>query len=199
MLSRDQEKALIRDCISGDKLSWDRFVSQYSKMVFSFIHGSLRGYGRANTPDLVDDLFQEVFLALMKDDFKKLSSFGWKNNASFSTWIKVVVGRLVSDHLKRYSNQQNKHEPLDETREADDDGRQVRLNKLDTEDRIDAMREQAKKLPASDRLLFRLLSEGMSAEDIAKYMMKSVEAIYMQKTRVLNKLRQELQKMNVSF
>ena len=210
MLTREQEEELIRGCISGHKPSWDQFVSQYSKMVYSYIHGALRGYGRVNTPELVDELYQEAFVALLKDDFRKLKSFGWKNNCSFSTWLKVVTGRLVLDYLKKYTNQTKGRDSLDDVTESEDVDKRTLLDKqedkqpspaeaLYDEEKIELVRKQVQKLSATDQLLFRLIYADTPVDDIAKHMNKSVEAIYMQKTRVLDKLRRELQKKNVSY
>lgn len=185
-------------------------MSQYSKMVYSYIHGSLRGYGRVTVPELVEELYQEVFVSLLKDDFKKLKSFGWKNNCSFSSWLKVVISRLVLDYLKKHSNREGKQNSLDDSIESEEGDKQTLLNKLEdkapsaveviyAEEKIDLVRKQVQKLPASDQLLFRLIYDDMPVEDIAKHMNKSVEAIYMQKTRVLDKLSQELQKKKVSY
>ncbi len=156
-------------------------------------------------------MFQEVFVALLKDDFKKLKSFGWKNNCSFSTWLKVVTGRLVLDFLKKDTNRTKGQDSLDESTDSDEEGsKRTLLNKLEDaqpsaaetiydEEKIALVREQVQKLSAPDQLLFRLICDGTPVEDIAKHMNKSAEAIYMQKTRVLDKLRQELQKKNVSY
>lgn len=216
-LTIGQEKELIGNCISGDKSSWDKFVSQYSKMVYSCIHGALRGYGRVNTPEFVDELFQEVFVALLKDDFKKLKSFGWKNGCSFSTWLKKVTGRLVQDYSKKETNRTKGQDTLDEPAYPEGSGKQTLGEKLPSRgkfrvskqptwmnllfkiDEIEIIRKLVQKLSASDQLLFRLIYNDVSVEDIAKHMNKSAEAVYMQKTRVLGKLRQELQKKNVSY
>jgi DNA-directed RNA polymerase specialized sigma24 family protein len=66
----DQEKALITACVNGDKAAWDEFVRQYSGLIYHTIRSTI-GLHRGEAPaDFAGDLFQEIFLSLIKDDFR---------------------------------------------------------------------------------------------------------------------------------
>lgn len=211
MLSRQQEQDLVKECLFGDKKAWDKFVSQYSKLIYSFIHKTLQRYSCQNNPDLVEELFQEVFLGLLKDNYSKLKSFGWKNECSISTWLGVVTGNLVLDSLRRDSRYSNKFESLDAAAESMDGEQSTILDRMsaDGSSILDDLhsRENLKildgfidKLSASDQLLFRLIyKDGLTLEEVAQHMHKSIDALYMHKKRVLDKLKIEFEKSNVRF
>src|SRR5262245_40231976 len=48
-------------------------------------------------PELADDLTHEVFLALFRDDGRKLRTFAGRGGCSFGGWLKVVSVRLAID------------------------------------------------------------------------------------------------------
>ena len=80
-----KEREFIRSCLRHDKAAWDEFVDRYSRLIFNYIYGVFRIKGVNFTPDTVEELFQEIFLSLLKDNFKKLRQFKGKNKASLAS------------------------------------------------------------------------------------------------------------------
>jgi DNA-directed RNA polymerase specialized sigma24 family protein len=72
---KDKERSLLAGCLSGDKAAWDAFVLEYSPLVYHTIKKTLTSYHVEPRSHLVDDLFQDVFVALLRDDFRKLRQF----------------------------------------------------------------------------------------------------------------------------
>lgn len=97
----EKEKTLLAGCIRGDKASWDAFVRQYSNLVYHTIRNIFVTYNAEGESDLVDDLFQEFFLAIVRDDFKKFRQFRGDKGCSFPTWIRLVARRLTVDFLRK--------------------------------------------------------------------------------------------------
>ena len=71
----EKEKTLLTACLRGEKAAWDEFVRQYSALVYHTIKRTFISYHAEPTPDRVDDIFQEVFLGLVKSDFSGLAGF----------------------------------------------------------------------------------------------------------------------------
>jgi len=90
-LARDSlPDALLR----GEKAAWDAFVRRYGGLVVA----AVRGVAMAQ-PE-VEDLTQEVFVRLCKDDFRLLRSYD-PERASLSTWITIVARSTARDGLRR--------------------------------------------------------------------------------------------------
>ena len=78
----------------GEKAAWDAFVRRYGGLVVA----AVRGVAMAQAE--VEDLTQEVFVRLCKDDFRLLRSYD-PARASLSTWITIVARSTARDGLRR--------------------------------------------------------------------------------------------------
>lgn len=78
----------------GDKEAWDGFVRRYAGLVAAAVRGLARDPGE------VEDLTQEVFLRLCKNDFRLLRSYD-PARAGLSTWITIVARSTARDALRR--------------------------------------------------------------------------------------------------
>ena len=90
-MARDSlPEALLR----GEKAAWDAFVRRYGGLVVAAVRGVAMGQ-----PE-VEDLTQDVFVRLCKDDFRLLRSYD-PTRASLSTWITIVARSTARDGLRR--------------------------------------------------------------------------------------------------
>ena len=79
----------------GDKGAWEAFVRRYAGLVAA----AVRGVAREATE--VEDLAQEVFLRLCRDDFRLLRSYD-PARAGLSTWITIVARSTARDAMRRH-------------------------------------------------------------------------------------------------
>ena len=80
--------------LRGEKAAWDAFVRRYGGLVVAAVRGVAIVHGE------VEDLTQEVFVRLCKDDFRLLRSYD-PVRASLSTWITIVARSTARDGLRR--------------------------------------------------------------------------------------------------
>jgi DNA-directed RNA polymerase specialized sigma24 family protein len=80
--------------VAGDKRSWDIFVRRYAALIVAAVRGVASYSGD------VEDLTQEVFVRLCKDQFRLLRSYD-ATRASLSTWITIVARSTARDALRR--------------------------------------------------------------------------------------------------
>ena len=80
--------------LRGEKTAWDAFVRRYGGLVVAAVRGVAMAHGD------VEDLAQEVFLRLCKDDFRLLRSYD-PARASLSTWLTIVARSTARDGLRR--------------------------------------------------------------------------------------------------
>jgi len=79
----------VQRCVKGDKLAWNAFVDKYSRLLYNYIYSVLKVKGRHLAEDNVNDLFQELFLSLSKDNFQKLKSFKGKNGCTLASCVRL--------------------------------------------------------------------------------------------------------------
>ena len=79
----------------GDKGAWEAFVRRYAGLVAAAVRGVAREAAE------IEDLAQEVFLRLCKDDFRLLRSYD-PARAGLSTWITIVARSTARDAMRRY-------------------------------------------------------------------------------------------------
>jgi RNA polymerase sigma factor (sigma-70 family) len=119
-LAREDElDALAR----GEKGAWDAFVRRYAGLVVA----AVRGVARDNTD--VEDLTQEVFVRLCRDDFRLLRSYD-PARAGLSTWLTIVARSTARDAMRRHRPVVVPIEAVPESRLAVDPVEPVRKLKL---------------------------------------------------------------------
>ncbi len=88
------DRTLADACRRGDRAAWDEFVSRYGK----FITFAVRRQLREANESLVNDVVQNVFMELLKDDRKAWHRYDPKYR--LTTWLGLVVLTQV-DHATR--------------------------------------------------------------------------------------------------
>ena len=94
--------------LRGEKAAWDAFVRRYGGLVVA----AVRGVAMAQAE--VEDLTQEVFVRLCRDDFRLLRNYD-PERASLSTWLTIVARSTARDGLRR---RRAETVPLDSVPEA---------------------------------------------------------------------------------
>jgi RNA polymerase sigma factor (sigma-70 family) len=107
----------------GEKGAWEGFVRRYAGLVVAAVRGVAREAAE------VEDLVQEVFLRLCRDDFRLLRTFD-PARARLSTWITIVARSTARDSLRRHRPVVVPIEAVPESRLAVDPVEPVRPLKL---------------------------------------------------------------------
>ncbi len=94
--------------VRGDKAAWDRFVGDYSGLILASVR---RVVGQLAD---VDDIAQDVFVRLCKDDYRLLKQFD-PSRAALSTWLTIISRSVAHDGIRR---KRGISQSLDETPEA---------------------------------------------------------------------------------
>jgi len=78
----------------GDSSAWHGFVRRYGGLIVAAVRGI------SPTPGDVEDLTQDVFVRLCKDQFRLLRSYD-PARAALSTWLTIVARSTARDALRR--------------------------------------------------------------------------------------------------
>ena len=176
--------------------AWDRLVVLYSPLIYQWCRGM--GISDQEMPDLFQDVFQSVARSIRS--FRRNVSGG-----TFRGWLRVVTRNKVNDHYRR-----SRHEP----RGAGGTEAQLRLSRLvdpvsnngepeysSEADDPDAQGELFRRALLLVRPRFqeqtwqafwRTSIEGKSTCEVATELSMTPGAVRVAKSRVLQRLRQEL-------
>ncbi|GAB6035635.1 hypothetical protein JCM15519_01940 [Fundidesulfovibrio butyratiphilus] len=94
------ERADLDAVLAGQKAAWDRYVENYAGIIYSVALRLLRMRTGVTDQDEARDITQDVFLKLVKDNFRLLATFD-PSRASMSTWLTVVTRSTAMDHLRK--------------------------------------------------------------------------------------------------
>jgi RNA polymerase sigma factor (sigma-70 family) len=185
----EKEKTLIAGCLRSEKAAWDSFVLQYSNLVYHTIKKTLSLHHAEPHADLVEDLYQEFFLSLLRDDYKKLRQFRGTQGCSLASWLRLLTARLTIDFLRKQAPTAGgvaramSHQSPDPAEPLLNEQQESLLN------------QAIQTLSPRDRILLDLCyRQALGSEEIARLLRTSVNAVYTQKNRVLEKIREVLRR-----
>lgn len=184
----------VQRCVNGDKKSWDEFIDRYSRLVYNYIHSTLalKGTNQFNR-DNVNDLFQEIFLSLVKDNFKKLRSFKAKNGCSLASWLRQIAINSTIDYLRKCKPTVS----LDQERDDNfslkdiiaDDSASVK-DMLTDEEKLRTLKDCIDRLDTDERYFLELhINRGLALEQIKDILGISRAATDMRKARIIDRLK----------
>ena len=168
--------------------AWDKLVALYGPLIF---HWCLRrGLSRSDA----EDIRQEVFLRVSQGiiHFQKVRA-----SDTFRGWLRVITQRLIID----YSRKQKRSPPIVEIDSAPelftlDSSTSLSEAELDEEQQV--LYQRALDLLHQDfaaatiQAFMLTVVEGLAASDVASQLGITVNAVYIAKSRVLNRLRNDL-------
>ena len=185
----EKEQTLVCGCLRSEKAAWDSFVLQYSNLVYHTIKKTLNLHHVEPRADLVEDLYQEFFISLLRNDYKKLRQFRGAHGCSLASWLRLLTVRLTIDFLRKQaptlgevSGVTSGHSP---------DPAEPFIN--EQQERL--LGEAIQTLSPRERILLDLCyRQALASEEVAQLLKTSVNAIYTQKSRVLEKIREVLRR-----
>ncbi len=89
----------LKACLDGRPDAWAAFVDESSAIIHAAVGRALRAHGRAN-PELAEDIAQDVYVRLVKDDFRLLRNYD-AEKAALTTWLTIVARSVTIDALRR--------------------------------------------------------------------------------------------------
>ncbi len=195
-MEADEDRALLDACIAGDRTAWTTFVRRFTRYVYFLIQLTARRYDVALDEAELADLHNELFMALLEDDRRRLRAYTGRNGCTVRSWVRIITVRRTLDALRRRRG----HLSLDETRDDDGPGMAApadpspdpleRLLARDDEARGERLERLASSLSPSDRLLLELIYvKKLPAETIAATFRTTRGAVYTRKTRLIQRLR----------
>ena len=184
----------VQKIIKGDKQSWDEFVDKYSRLIYNYIYNILKPkFPELAVKENLNDIFQDIFLSLSLDNFRKLKSFKAKNGCSLASWLRQVTINYTFSYLRRVK-------PLVSLDEVNKDGLKLGdtvidrslsvLDELKREDELSHLKSCIEQLDSDDKYFLELhMNRGLNLEIMKDLLGISRGAIDMRKSRLLDRLK----------
>ena len=195
--SSRKDRRWLKKCIAGDKKACERFVREFSDLVYRSVRHTLLVKNVFFNQDDIEDLHNTVFLMLFENQAKKLRQFKGKNGCGLGTWIRIITVRIVLNHIRKKGldsiTGQQKRIPLEDIPELSsaDFGPLAEIEKAEKQRSI---KDGIRKLPPRDQLFLLLHYErGYSIKEVAETMKLSLNNAYAIKHRAINKLKSTLE------
>jgi RNA polymerase sigma-70 factor (ECF subfamily) len=178
-----------------DALAWSHFVRIYEPLAFKLC----RRYGlqHADASDVVQEVFAAIAAAMPRFCYDAA-------RGSFRSWLMKVTRSKLANY---FSERGRRETPIDSKSlvepadfdERPDIERDESLNlKWNLFDRVVAqIRPEFR--PATWSAFWLTAMQGFTAEDVAKHLGISVEAVYIAKSRVLKRLRIRVQEVSAEI
>lgn len=191
-LTRVTLLARIRDGQDGD--AWREFVQIYGPVVYRFARN--RGLQDADAADLMQDVLRSVArnASRMEYDPKRGTFRGWLYTVTRNKIYNFLNGQR---HRPRGSGDANAHERLDATPARDSDGPDAdwerEYQRRLTDRAMDRVKHEFQK--STWEAFWQTAVDGKAAAEVGSSLKMSPGAVYVAKSRVLARLREEVRKM----
>ena len=182
----------LQSCLKGDKQSWAEFILRYSPLIYNYIYSVLKVKGRTVSPEQVEDIFQEIFHALIKDSYRKLSTYQGRNGCSLASWLRQVTINFTIDYLRKLK-------PILSLDAQDEQGFTLAdtlkdlspgaVEFINDQDRRKTLQECIGLLESGEQYFLELfLNQRLTLEEIKEHLKINRGAVDMRKGRIFQKL-----------
>ena len=183
----------VQKCVKEDSQYWDEFLRQYSRLIYNYIRKVLDAKGRAFTQEHINDIFQEIFCALIKDNFKKLRSFKARNGCSLASWLRQVTINFTIDYMRKIKPAVSLDEEIGEDFSLKDvlaDKSAFITDTLSYEEKLKSLKDCIDKLDRDDKYFLELfINRGLGLEELKAHLRVSRGAVDMRKFRIIERLK----------
>jgi RNA polymerase sigma-70 factor, ECF subfamily len=189
------EEALLRALLGArtareQRRRWRELCRHFQPLIVGCVARTLRRYGAWATAD-VHDLVNDVWVALLRDDLRKLRQYDARRGYRLTSFIGLVATNVTIDHLR---TPRAEHAPLD----APLDGALEELlvtraepppDVLERRQELARARAAVGRLSRADRELFAsCIDDEQPLDAIARDWGVSVNTIYSRKSKIRQRL-----------
>ena len=181
-----EEKDLIKGCAQGDTEQRDAFVTQYDRLIRSIVGKVYECYGGSRQE--VEDVVNFVYEKLLEDDCRRLTI--WHGKSKLSTYLVQVSKNLAVDCLRK----QGKDDRIKKTKELPVWFKEIDVPDVDEsrEPLYKALSDSIDELPPKRSIIMKLRLQGKSLREIAKITKLPKGTVFVENSRAMQSLRDEL-------
>ncbi len=189
---KTRESLLLRLKDGRDNASWREFHDIYGRLIFGYsLHFDI---SHSEAEDIVQEVCIKVFRQIVRFDYSP-------EKGRFRGWLKTITRNTVIDHLRRKQNRQKTSKEyrrhvermLVDEAASDEEIWRKEWEKALCETAMERVRNRVG--GETLRIFQRYVLDRESAKDVANETSLDANAVYAVKHRVLNYLREEVEKI----
>jgi RNA polymerase sigma-70 factor, ECF subfamily len=166
---------------------WGELVGRYERLIVSCVVKALRRYGATFSRDDLDDLTGDVWLALLRDDMRKLRQYDAARGFRIASFLGLVATNVTIDHLRA---RQAEAAPLDEVVEDYASLRaEAPRDLVEAREEAELARAALEQLSGDERaFVVDCFREERSPEELARALGVTTNTVYSRKFKIREKL-----------
>ena len=172
--------------VQHDRL-WADFVQRYERLIVSCVVKALRRYGATFSRDDLDDLVGDVWLALLREDMKKLRQYDATRGFRIASFLGLVATNATIDHLRA---RQAEATPLDDVIEDYASLRaEAPRDVVEAREEAELARAALAQLSGDERaFVVDCFRDERSPEELARALGVTTNTVYSRKFKIREKL-----------
>ncbi|MGA1868697.1 MAG: RNA polymerase sigma factor [bacterium] len=193
------DKELLQACIDGQEWGWEIFYEKYVRLIHYYIMQTAKVHNYNLSQEDLEDCYQSILLAILKDDCRRLRSFRGEHGCTLASWLRIITIRLTHNYLQSISRV-NAHNISSEelttfdkiSSERTPDSEEKFLEKEMWDNIYDVIEN---KLTPREKLIANLYwIDGLSFEEIADITKLSVNNLYLIRHRIQKKIKKIIER-----
>lgn len=164
---------IIKKCINNENTGWDILVEKYYKLIYNKIYHTLSILNCENLNQIVDDIYQEVFLKILKSFIKKVEIKNLK------AWIVRISYTTTIDYLRKHFKEKKilSDEPVEEIKNLTN-SKDIPDNHLLDKEKVEKISNALNTLSDKEQLILKLYYyHNMKYEEIGKIINTSTGSV----------------------
>lgn len=195
---RQEDRELLSSCFSREPGSWERFLERFARLIYYSIHRTCGLKGYKPTEPEVEDIFSDILVNLIKDDFKKLRLYRGDDGATVATWIRTISVRFVIDYL-RLKARTIEYVDIDGEATALEVSLENPVTRPDEDfeetEQMEKLSQAIEGLDEKEKYFMELYYlRGLSPEEVGTVLGLSVKTVYSRINRLQNKLKEKVER-----
>src|ERR1051326_2414252 len=94
------DRQLVELCLEGSEASWAEFLRRFHRLIAGVLAKTVRPWFPV-TPDLLEDLHQDVLAKICTNDFRALRELEWRHDGALRGLLQVTAASVAQDHVRR--------------------------------------------------------------------------------------------------
>ncbi len=165
---------------------WGEFVKRYERLIASCVLKVLRRYGAVFSTEDLDDLVNDVWVTLLRDDMKKLRQYDAQRGFRIASFIGLVATNTTIDHLR---GREIDATPIDQVREDAFAGEVEPRDTVEDREQAELARAALEQLSGDERaFVVEVFHAERSPEELARTLGVTTNTIYSRKFKIRAKL-----------
>jgi len=91
---------LLQRVLQRERQAWAEFFRRFDRLIAGTVVRVLRRYGVRAAPEDVGDMVAEVWVALLRDDQRKLRIYDRQRGSRLNSWIGLIAANTTIDYLR---------------------------------------------------------------------------------------------------